>query len=351
MVDEETRVRGMNGTKKNRGWMLWALIVSLAAGYQLLQHKKASLQGQVVLVTGGSRGLGLAIAQAFAHQGARLAICARDEQELERARQQLAENGAAVLALSGDVTQREQAQQLVQQVTAHYGRIDVLVNNAGVITVGPFQAQTLNDFEESMNVMFWGPVSMILAVLPQMRERREGCIVNISSIGGKVSVPHLLPYSAAKFAFTGLSEGLYTELASEGINVVTVVPGLMRTGSSANALFKGKQHLEYSWFATADSLPLLTISADKAAQKIVLATQRRSAIVILTFPAHVLALAHGLFPQLTMKVLRLTNQFLPKARDSSGLDRRPGRENETAVTRSFLTSLGQRAARTYNQNP
>jgi len=340
----------MNIEKSTHKSILLTLGILLVSMYRLRRHKGVSLQDQVVLITGGSRGLGLAIAEEFASQGARIAICARNEQELEQAQQHFAGRRIEVLALPCDITQREQTQRLVQQVTERYGRIDILVNNAGIITVGPFQTQTRDDFEESMNVLFWGPFNMIFAVLPQMSERKQGCIVNISSIGGKVSVPHLLSYSSAKFALTGFSEGLYAELGQEGIDVVTVVPGLMRTGSPINALFKGKHHAEYTWFSIADSLPLLTISAQKAAQQIVRATQKRTAEVTLSLPAKVLAVAHGLFPQLTLKALRLTNRFLPGADDATGLGKRTGRENQTPLSQSFLTSLGQRAAHSYNEN-
>ena len=158
--------------------------------------------------------------------------------------------------------------------TERFGRMDVLVNNAGIISVGPAQAMTRQDFAEAMDVDFWGTLNPILAVLPQMRERRGGRIVNITSIGGKVSVPHLLPYSCAKFAATALSEGLRAELARDGIVVTTIVPGLLRTGSYDQALFKGDHAGEYDWFSVSDNLPGQSISAERAAREIVRATRR-----------------------------------------------------------------------------
>ena len=320
------------------------------ASRRFARRKAVDMHGQVVLITGSSRGLGLALAEEFALQGARLVLSARDEQELERARQSLANQGAEVLAIPCDVTQREQVQHLVEQATTHYGRIDILVNNAGIITVGPFLAQTLNDFEDSMNVLFWGPVYATLAVLPQMLQRKSGSIVNISSIGGKVSVPHLLPYSSGKFAHTGFSEGVHAELAKEGIHVLTVTPGLMQTGSPINAIFKGKHHAEYTWFSIADSLPFLSTSAKNAAQHIVRATQRRKTEITLTLPAKMLALFHGVFPQLTIYILSVVNRFLPGTGQAEGFDRSTGKESETPLSQSFLTTLGQKAAQTYNED-
>ena len=183
---------------------------------RLREHRLRELRGQTVLITGGSRGLGLALAEEFAQFGAKVAICARDEQELARARQQLEDLGAVVCAVPCDVSKPEEVDNLISSVARHMGGIDVLVNNAGVISVGPILSQELKDFQEAMDVMFWGTVHPTLAVLPQMLARGTGRIVNISSIGGKVSVPHLIPYGCAKFAVTGFSEGLHAELKRFG---------------------------------------------------------------------------------------------------------------------------------------
>src|SRR5204862_108983 len=146
---------------------------------------------------------------------------------------------------------------------------------------------------------FWGPLYATCAVLPQMRARRDGRIVNISSIGGRVGIPHLVPYSASKFALVGLSEGLRAELAKDNIIVTTVCPGLMRTGSPRNATFKGRHRAEYAWFSISDALPVLTMSAERAAQKIVTACKRGDAELVLTIQAKLAAMFHGLFPGLT----------------------------------------------------
>jgi len=326
------------------------VIKALLFGWKFVHRPGPNFLGKVVLITGGSRGLGLALAEEFALQAGRIVICAREEPELEQARQHLAEQGANVLAIPCDMTQREQVRRLIDQATEHFGRIDILVNNAGIITVGPIEAQTLDDYEDSMQVMYWGAVYATMAVIPQMLERKQGHIVNICSIGGKVAVPHLLPYSSAKFALTGFSEGLYAELKRKGIHVVTVIPGLMRTGSPVNAFFKGKHHAEFTWFDLADSLPLLSISAQKAARSIVKATRKNKAEVTLTFPANVLARFHGLFPGAAMKVMSITDRLLPRAGKVEGLDRWRGKESETPLSRSFVTALGQQAAQEYNQS-
>lgn len=308
------------------------------------------LSGRVVLITGGSRGLGFAMAQEFAKNGACLVICARDQDELDRAQRELQRFGTEVLAVRCDVAVLDDVSRMVDAATARFGRIDILINNAGIISVGPLEHQTLTDFQESMDVMFWGIVYPTLAVLPQMRARREGRIANITSIGGKVAVPHLLPYTCAKFAAVGFSEGLRAELAKDNIKVTTVVPGLMRTGSHLNAYFKGKHNSEFTWFAAGSTSPVSSTSARHAARTVVSAVRRGAAEVIITPQAKLVALAHGVAPGLTSDVLGVVNRALPGS-GGVGQERRTGNESETQVTRSVFFELGRRAARDLNQYP
>jgi len=306
--------------------------------------------GKVVVITGGSRGLGFAMAQEFAARGAKLVICGRDQEILHEAESRLVALGAPVLALPCDITDKSQAERLIQEASDRFGGIDVLVNNAGTIAVGPIESQTLDDFHKAMDTMFWGMVHTTLAVLPQMMQRGDGRIVNITSIAGKVAVPHLMPYNCAKFAAVGFSEALRAELAKDRIKVTTVVPGLMRTGSHANATFKGDHEKEYSWFALAATLPLSAMDAHRAARRIVDAAARGSSEIILTPQATLLALAHGVAPGTVADILGMANRVMPGT-GSREPHRFTGKESETAVTRSFLTALGRSAGRELNQHP
>src|SRR3954453_8374357 len=265
----------------------------LAARALIRQANAYSFRGQVVLITGGSRGLGLLIARELAREGARLAICARDEDELQRAQEELGQM-TEVIAIPCDVSDRQQVEAFVEAAQNHFGQIDVLINNAGIISVGPMDVMTVEDYEQAMRIHFWGPLYAVLAVLPGMRRRGQGRIVNVSSIGGKLSVPHLLPYSASKFALVGLSEGLRAELRKDGIVVTTVCPGLMRTGSPPNATFKGQHRAEYAWFAISDSLPLVSMSAERAARQIIAACKRGDAETVLSLQAQLAVKFHGL---------------------------------------------------------
>jgi NAD(P)-dependent dehydrogenase (short-subunit alcohol dehydrogenase family) len=335
-----------NDLERVLGGLAAGVGIALLARELLWRRSPLDLRGQVVLITGGSRGLGLAMAEEFVAEGALPVICARNADDLESARQRLLAQGATdVLAVPTDVRDREQVEQLIEETLRHFGRIDIVINNAGTIMVGPLESQTLADFEDAMATMFWGTVYPALAALPYMREQGGGRIVNITSIGGKVSVPHLMSYSAAKFAAVGFSEGLRAEVAKDGVEVTTVVPGLMRTGSHINAIFKGQHEQEYTWFGLGANMPLLTISADHAARDIVAAIKRGDAEVTLGLPAQLLAGFHGLFPGLTTDIMALVNRLLPSP--GGDKERHLGRDSETAVTESFLTTLGQRAAEKY----
>lgn len=332
------------------GLAVSAVLAGVAASALLRRKRSFNLHGRVVFITGGSRGLGLAMAEEFARRGARIAICARDGEELERARQTIErEVGTEVLTFVCDVSDRDQVESTIEKVQDHLGSIDVLVNNAGVIAVGPVENQTLVDFEEAMKVNFWSQVYATLATLPEMRRKGEARIVNITSIGGKVSMPHMLPYSCSKFAAVAFSEGLRAELAKTDVKVVTVAPGLMRTGSHINAEFKGKHSQEFTWFSLSGTNPITSINVSRAAKQVVDATVSGRAELIISWQAELLARFHGLAPGLTTEILGIVNRTLPSAGESD--EKRKGRDSHNAVTKSPLTALGQMAAKRYNQTP
>jgi short-subunit dehydrogenase len=295
----------------------WKRFVALgvAAGvYAIMRARRArreSLAGQVALVTGGSRGLGLLVAEELTRAGCRVVICARDAEELARAREVLARRGAEVLTVLCDVAQPDDVARLVATALEHFEHIDLLVNNAGIIQVGPFDAFTLDDFRAAVSVNFWGAVHTTLAVAPHMRARRAGRIVNVTSIGGKVAVPHLLPYDAAKFALVGFSEGLHAELARDGVSVTTVVPGLMRTGGEDFA--DGRTNGDARWFKVAARLPGLSMDPRHAARRIVAAARRRDAEIVVGAPAKLLRLVKDAAPSFLQATLGVGNRALPRA--------------------------------------
>jgi NAD(P)-dependent dehydrogenase (short-subunit alcohol dehydrogenase family) len=329
------------------------ILVSALIGHRLWRTAgSADLQGQVVLVTGGSRGLGLLLAREFALQGCQVIICARVQEELEQAQSQLRQWGAQVFTVACDISDQADVNRMIETIMQRYGRVDILVNNAGIIQVTPIQSASLNDFKQAMDTMFWGSLYPTLMLLPHMQARRQGRIVNITSVGGKVPVPHLLPYVAAKYAITGFSEGLTAELSGSGIQVTTIVPGLMRTGSYLNAFFKGLEQDEFRWFSVGNHLPFFSIDAEVAARTIVEAVKRGETEYILTIPAKVLTRFYGLMPNIAIRLLGFAARLVlpaPAWRPS----RWTGKEIQSRLREPllhWLTGWGRSAARRFNQH-
>lgn len=322
----------------------------------------------VALVAGASRGLGLAIARQLGSRGYRLVICARDADELAQAAEDLTGRGYFVHHQVADVADRSAVEALVEQTEAKIGPIDVLICVAGIIQVGPLESLTQEHFHQAVDVMLWGPIHTAMAVLPAMRSRGRGRIGVITSVGGLVPAPHLLPYSTAKFGAVGFSRGLRSELAGSGVSVTTIAPGLLRTGSHGRALFVGEQPREFAWFASAASLPVLSMDADRAAARIVAGVLKGRANVLLTPLTHVASRVAALAPNLTAAALSLTVRALPDApklaQDRPETDGRKTLDDtiEGRVARSRLspraarilgriTVLGDRAAHRFLQGP
>jgi NAD(P)-dependent dehydrogenase (short-subunit alcohol dehydrogenase family) len=319
-----------------------ALLLVIWLILRVVRTARYSLRDKVALITGGSRGLGLVLARQICAQGGNVALIARDPDELARAKADLAPRGGVVLTIECDLLDAGQIQSAVRQIIDRFGKIDILINNAGIIEVGPLEHMTLEDFERAMQLHFWAPFELISRIAPEMRMWGGGRIVNISSIGGKVAVPHLAPYSASKFALTGFSDALRAELARDNIHVTTVAPGMMRTGSHVNAKFKGKHDTEFAWFAASAGAPLISMNADRAARKILAACRRGQPSLTLTYAARMAILGNALLPNLTGYLMKIANRFLPGAGDEQGNQSRAGSQLRR-LTPKWLTRLGDRA--------
>src|SRR4029077_17942869 len=239
----------------------------------------------------------------------------------------------------------------IRQTIDRFGKIDILVNNAGIIEVGPLEHKRREDFERSMALHFWAPYELIARVVPEMRVWGGGRIVNISSIGGKIAVPHLAPYSASKFALTGFSDAIRTELARDNIYVTTVAPGMMRTGSHVNAEFKGKHDSEFAWFPVSAGAPLISMNAERAARRILAACRRGQPSLTLTYAARTAIIGNALFPNLTGYTMKIVNRFLPKAAaKDEGDESHTGSETRRLVP-GWMTRLADRASLRNNEMP
>jgi NAD(P)-dependent dehydrogenase (short-subunit alcohol dehydrogenase family) len=297
-------------------------LLASAAAYILLPKSQAAQPRKVVIITGASRGLGFALAERYARSGALLVLAARDEHELEHARQRLIDQRAVrheddILLVSADLTDPDQAAGLIENALRTFGKIDILINNAGIIEVGPIEDQPLDAFYRAMDTNFFAALHTTHAALPYLLSRKAGntklpdaSIVNIASIGGKFAMPHMLPYVASKFALTGFSEGLHAELRHKGIRVTTVCPGLMRTGGEAHAQFVGQVDKEKLWFNFAAKTPILAASAKRAASRIFHAVAAGRAEITITPQAWLAARINGLYPETTQFVAALVNEWL-----------------------------------------
>jgi len=338
----------------------WPWLIGLGAvaavRFVVRQRRRIRLRGKNALVTGGSRGLGLEIARRLVERGVNVAIVARSVAELERAVDLLREHalsdpetaGVRVIGVPCDLEYASGIDSMIRTVRARLGPIDLLVNNAGAIQVGPLDAMTLEDFQRSMKLHCFAALRTSLAVRADMHARGGGRIANVASFGGVVSVPHLLPYSAGKFALVGVSQGLHAELAKEGIAVSMITPGLMRTGSPRNASFKGDHRKEYAWFSIADSLPLLSMPSRRAARRIVRALEFGDGYVVIGLPAKLGAILNAVAPDLTSRLLGFVNKLLPTGTDRTTYT---GAESQSALSPSTLTVLTDRAEAENNQRP
>ena len=330
--------------------LLNTLLIGAAAGVALGYLKSKSrydFEGKAVAITGGSRGLGLVLARRLVERGARVAICARDENELRRAEEDIIARGGDVVAVKGDLTLREDAENFTDECRIRFGGIDVLINNAGVIQVGPLEVQTEQDFRDAMDAHFWAPYFTMQAAIPYMK-RNGGRIANIVSIGGKVAVPHLAPYCASKFALSGLSKAFGYELAKDGITVTTIYPGLMRTGSHVNALFKGQNEKEFAMFSMMDATPATSINVERAAEQIIEAIASGRSELVITVQAKLAAKINELFPETVSKLMQATSAFLP---GEGGIGERlaTGLESRSDLVPDIVTSAIDEAAERNNE--
>jgi short-subunit dehydrogenase len=325
-----------------------AILLAIWLIVRLIRTVSYPLRKKVVLITGGSRGLGLVLARHICARGGNVALIARDAEELARAKSDLATRRSTVMTIQCDLLDSEQIQAAVRRVIDQFGKIDILINNAGIIEVGPLEHLMREDFERAMRLHFWAPFELISQIVPEMRMWGGGRIVNVSSIGGKVALPHMASYSASKFALTGFSDAIRAELARDNIHVTTVAPGLMRTGSHVNAKFKGRHDDEFAWFAASAGAPLISMNADRAARKILAACRRGQPSITLTFAARNIVLGNALFPNLTGYLMKFVNRLLPGTGGEQGNESRAGSEVPRR-TPGWMTRLADRATQKNNE--
>jgi NAD(P)-dependent dehydrogenase (short-subunit alcohol dehydrogenase family) len=309
-------------------------------------RRRLELNGRVAIVTGGARGLGLAITRALVRQGCRVAICGRDGETVLRCVEQLRTEGATIMGQACDLGDPDQATAFVQTVVEAYGAVDILVNNAAQCYVGPASELDSLDMQLALRNIFWAQFYPTKALLPQMRARRFGRIVNITSIGGKLPIPHQAAYVAAKHAATGWSETLALELEHEGITVSTLTPPPLRNGAPLHAHYNGRREAEFMWFASALTSPLSAIPAERVARVVVDAIiygAQERAVSALSWLA---ARAHGVAPGLVASGLRWFARRMPAtAEPGTSSSMRLGSEIAGSSSDTAIQQLARRVAR------
>ena len=245
--------------------------------------------GKVAIVTGASTGIGKAIALALAQKGACVALAARRETNIRGLAGEIEKLGSKALVLPTDVTRQNQVEAMVQQVLAHWGRVDILVSNAGEYIRAPIADLDPEALQRSLDVNYFGGVYCIKAVLPYMLAQKKGHIAAVTSMDGKIGLPQDAPYVSAKFALTGFLEVLRQEVREHGIGVTNIMPGRVDTVMI--------EDLKFSWISP-------KISPEYVAQAALHGIRRRQPIVIVPPQAKLLYYINVFFPALSDRLSR-----------------------------------------------
>ena len=258
-----------------------------------------------VLITGASQGAGKATALRFAQGGWDVTLAARNRERLDTVAQTIQAMGRQALAVPTDVGDAQQVTQLIEKALDTYGRVDALINNAGICLTGPAVNTSLDDWHQILDTNLWGCIHTIQALLPAVLAQGSGTIINVGSFGGKMPLPQMTAYCTSKYALTGLTESLRIELASEGIHVGIVHPGVINSDFLERAMFRGKsdqeaserqqqmqQTLQSSWVSQPEDI----------AEAVWKAVKQQQADVVVG-PVAIATELNRLFPQLTQWAL------------------------------------------------
>ena len=285
------------------------------------------------------------LARELASHGASLGLIARDAIELARARRTI-DSESLVQLLPADVTDPAQVEQAFSTMIRRFGRIDVVINNAGQILSAPFDDTTGDDFKAMLDVHFWGTLNVSRAALPHLARHGDGRIINICSIGARIPIPHLSAYCASKFAQAGLSAVMAEELRAKGIRVTTVLPGLMRTGSHLQAWFKGEQPTEFALFSLIGGAPGTSMSAERAARLILAAAARGQSDAVIPFTYRQIAKLSAIAPNLTVAGLAAVSAAMPGPRTQFATQ---GKHMRLPTLVKGVAALNEQAADRNNQ--
>ena len=250
-----------------------------------------------------------------------------------------------------DVTSAESLARTFREAHHHLGRLDILINNAGSVVATPFDSAAKGDFEAQLNLHLHAAITATHLILPYFRMQGGGRIANISSIGGKMPLPHMSPYSASKFALAGFSSAVGAELAEDNVLVTTVYPGLMRTGSPIQGVFKGDHEREFAWFLAGDVAPFLSVAPERAARAVLAGIRDGNSEVVISVAAKLGAFFYQNFPETFAALSAMGARLLPHGQNSG---RKTGAASQGWLQRSLagriLLGRNAAAARRWNQH-
>jgi short-subunit dehydrogenase len=252
-------------------------------------------RGKVVVVTGGSMGIGEAVARAFVRQGCRVVVSGRDPARLEAARARIG-SPERTLAIACDVRNREEVDRLLSLTVHNFGAVDIWINNAGFGLYDSVGSMDMAACRTMFDTNLFGTIDCMQAVIPVMKRRGSGMIINISSVAGHISLPYMAAYSATKFAMNALGKGAGMELRGSGVHVMTVCPGTIATAFRENAV-KGRELLRIGGGRRRG------ISAERVANAVVSACRTEKREVVVPWQHHISIKFYQLFPWLVEWVM------------------------------------------------
>ena len=262
----------------------------------MFHKKKYTLANKLVLVTGASSGIGATTAKAFAKQGTRLALTARNKEKLDAVKNEICAEGGKVEIFPFDLDKIEHISELIEQIEEHFqDTVDVLVNSAGIAVLGLVENVPLGAYRQNLQINFFASFGLIQAVLPGMKKKRSGQIINLFSGVGKRGLPGVSSYCVSKFALNGLTESLRVEVLPYNVDVILFSPGLVQTGFGKKLKLYGRLK---ETFTTGNA-----VTAEFTAKKIVEASLRRKRDVVLSLKTRVAIHLNYWFPALSDKIL------------------------------------------------
>ena len=282
-------------------------------------HKAAmdkTLKNRVAVVTGASRGIGAAIAEALAAEGCRLALAARSVDRLEREAEELRSRyGVEVLIVPTDISEECQSRKLIETAAAHFSCVDILINNAGMGIYGAIDELHLDDLRHVFEVNFFGPLAALQAAVQQMRRQGGGTIVNVSSIVGKFPQPLGGGYTATKYALQGASGAARAELKRDNIDLILICPGLTETEFSQNSRISvpGAEHRQGERHSLGRG-----VEPKKVGLRTVKAIRRGEREVYITFFDRILVTVAVLFPGLFQYALKYVTRYRRRRFEEGG---------------------------------